>query len=83
MSVTILLPLLILPTASSKATPTFKAVPMHLALLFPVFTGHGSGCKSSNIEFKANSHSLTGTRNLFKAEFSPLCKGSLANVSPS
>ena len=79
----ILDPLLVAPAASNKETATFIAVPTHLAGLKPDFTGQGSGYKSSNMEFKANSHSLTGTKNLFKAEFSPFPKGSAVKVKPS
>jgi hypothetical protein len=79
----ILEPLLVVPAASSKETATFMAVPTHLAALNPDFTGHGSGYRSSKIEFRANSHSLTGTKNLFRAEFSPFPNGSAVNVRPN
>lgn len=75
-SVTTLDPLLELPAASRSDTATLRAVPMHLAGLKPVLTGHGSGYKSSNIELRANSHSLTGTKKRFIAELSPLFIGS-------
>ena len=82
-NVTILEPLLYPPAASNKAIATFKAVPTHLEGLFPVLTGHGSGCRSSKIELSANSHSLTGTKNLLSEELSPLLSGSLVKVNPS
>jgi hypothetical protein len=81
--VIILEPLLVVPAASNKDTATFIAVPTHLADLNPDLTGHGSGYKSSKIEFKANSHSLTGTKNLLRAEFSPFPNGSAVNVRPN
>jgi len=84
-SVTILDPLLYPPrvAASSRLTATFIAEPTHLAGLFPDSTGHGSHYKSSRIEFNANSHSDTGTKNLFNASGSAFCIGSLLVVKPS
>ena len=80
---TTLEPLLEPPAVSKRLTATFNAVPTQRWGLLPAFTGHGSGCKSSRIEFKANSHSLTGTKNLLIAGLSPLFNGSVERVNPN
>lgn len=81
--VTILDPLYYPPEDSNIPTAILRAAPTHLAGLIPYSTGHGSQYKSSRIEFKANSHSLIGTRNLFNAALSPLFNGSLLYIIPS
>ena len=44
--------------------PIFNAAPLALNSLYPDGTSQGSTYKSSNIELKENSHSLSGTKNL-------------------
>lgn len=83
--VTILEPLVEPPweAASKRLTATLRADPTHLAALLPASTGHGSHCKSSRIEFNANSHSATGTKNRAKASWSGFYIGSVEFVNPS
>jgi hypothetical protein len=81
--VTILDPLLALPAASKSPTAILRAVPAHLFSLQPCSLGHGSLYKSSRMEFRANSHSLTGTKNRFSAYVSPFFSGSLDKAMPS
>ena len=42
----------------------FKAHPVATYALLSTGINHGSGYKSSNIEFNANSHSVRGNKNL-------------------
>jgi hypothetical protein len=71
------------PAVSKRLIAMLSAVPTARWALHPLAAGQGSGCKSSRIEFNANSHSETGTKNRFNADESPLFNGSLLRFNPS